>query len=264
MKCRICSAKTDIFDNTIIMGKYEATFSQCQECGFIQADNPYWLDESYAEPVSLSDVGMVRRTFLLAQVAIAVISVLLSRNGRYVDYGGGYGLFTRLMRDRGFDFSCFDKYCKNIFAPEFSVSENGEGMCEMVTAFEVMEHLADPLTEFSKMLSFSHNVLVTTELVPSNTPKLNDWWYYGVEHGQHISFYTINSLRILAARHHLFLATNGRNIHFFSKKNVNPTYFRTIISPAFSWAIRLIYPNGSLLESDFNRCRTKVLGNKVH
>lgn len=260
MECRICSARTDRFDDTLILRKYAATFSRCSGCGFIQADNPFWLEESYVEPVSCSDVGMVDRTIRLAQVAHAIIVLFLDKKKKFVDFGGGYGLFTRLMRDRGLDFFCYDKYCPNIFASQFSVTGNGDGGSEMVTAFEVLEHLTDPLAEFSKILSFSHNVLVTTELLSSVPPKLNAWWYYGVEHGQHISFYTLNSLQIIAARHGLFLATNGRNIHFFSKRPVPATHFRAVISPAGLWLFKLLRQNGSLLEKDFQSSRLGAKG----
>jgi hypothetical protein len=40
----------------------------------------------------------------------------IKKNGTFVDIGGGYGLLTRLMRDRGFDFYWKDPHCENIFA----------------------------------------------------------------------------------------------------------------------------------------------------
>ena len=255
MECRICSSRTAPFDAASVMGKYEATFSRCPQCGFIQADNPIWIHESYSKPVTWSDVGMVDRTLNLAQVTRAVIVVLLHRRGRFVDYGGGYGLFTRLMRDRGFDFYCFDKYCRNFFAPQFCVNEIGDGNFEMVTAFEVMEHLVDPLLQFTKMLSFSKNILVSTELVPAIPPKLNDWWYYGTEHGQHISFYTLASLQTIAEQNGVSLTTNGRNIHLFSRRKISSNIFKLITTPFFSRLINLVSRNGSLLGNDFQMCR---------
>jgi hypothetical protein len=40
--------------------------------------------------------------------------------------------------------------------------------------------------------------MFSTLLVPEPAPKLEDWWYYGLEHGQHIAFYTRKSLAVLA------------------------------------------------------------------
>jgi hypothetical protein len=262
MKCKICLEHAERFDSAMVLGKYLANFYRCQKCGFIQVDNPLWLIEAYIEPVNSSDVGMVDRTLRLSQLTNAVISVYFDRSGKFVDYGGGYGLFTRIMRDRGLDFFWYDKYCKNIFAPNYSVKDCSDVQFEMVTAFEVIEHLTNPLEEFSKMLTFSQNVLVTTELVPSVPPQINSWWYYGIDHGQHISFYTLNSLQAIAERFGLSLTTNGRNIHLFTKRKINPTCFKFIVFPAFTWIIKQMYRNCSLLEKDFQRNRMNTLRGK--
>ncbi len=37
----------------------------------------------------------------------------------FLDYAGGYGVFTRLMRDIGFDFYWHDPYTQNLFANGF-------------------------------------------------------------------------------------------------------------------------------------------------
>ncbi len=48
------------------------------------------------------------------------------------------------------------------------------------------------------MLNFSDNILFTTYLVPNSNPKPNEWWYYGPDHGQHVSLFTEKSLNLLA------------------------------------------------------------------
>jgi len=59
---------------------------------------------------------------------------------------------------------------------------------DVITAFEIFEHFVNPLEDLEKIFSISHNVIFSTELLPNPVPKPNEWWYYGLEHGQHISF----------------------------------------------------------------------------
>ncbi len=49
------------------------------------------------------------------------------------------------------------------------------------------------------MLKISRNILFTTTLLPSPMPQPGTWWYYGLEHGQHISFYSLETLQSIAA-----------------------------------------------------------------
>jgi hypothetical protein len=44
---------------------------------------------------------------------------MFDANNRFIDYGGGYGLFVRLMRDAGFDYYWFDKFCDNVLSKGF-------------------------------------------------------------------------------------------------------------------------------------------------
>jgi len=57
---------------------------------------------------------------------------------RGVDFGGGTGLLGTLMCERGFpEYETYDPY--------FGRSGVPRGRCNLVTAFEVMEHSRDPL-----------------------------------------------------------------------------------------------------------------------
>jgi len=48
---------------------------------------------------------------------------------------------------------------------------------ELVSAFEVFEHLVNPLEEIERMLRLSDSILFSTLLVPTPAPGLADWWY---------------------------------------------------------------------------------------
>ncbi len=50
-------------------------------------------------------------------------------------------MFVRLMRDNGFDFYRSDRQCENLFAKGFEASLDVSPSYELLTAFEVFEHL---------------------------------------------------------------------------------------------------------------------------
>ena len=121
---------------------------------------------------------------------------------------GGYGLLTRLMRDMGFDFYWLDPFAENFLARGFEYGDS-QRKPNVVTAFEVFEHLFDPLQEIEKIVKLSPNILFSTELLPIPTPKPLQWWYYGLEHGQHVSFYRKETLTRIAAKFGLRFYSSG-------------------------------------------------------
>jgi len=68
------------------------------------------------------------------------------------------------------------------------------------------------------MLRISKNIIFTTGLLPQDITKPHEWWYYGLKHSQHISFYSVNTLEFIAQKYGLNFLTNGR-IHLFSENN---------------------------------------------
>ena len=134
----------------------------------MQTEEPYWLAEAYGEALSGLDVGAVSRNLRLAATVQRVIRRCFNPSGYFVDYGGGAGLFVRLMRDAGFDFHWMDKYAANVFARGF---EAQPGRYEVLTAFEVFEHLSQPIPELEQMLACSRNLLFTTVLLPPEIPR---------------------------------------------------------------------------------------------
>jgi len=228
MKCKICAAEAVHFANARILDKYDIDYFQCQNCGFVQTEEPYWLEEAYTNVIANSDVGLVFRNTQFAKITSNIIFSVFTHDKKFVDYGGGYGLFVRMMRDAGFDFYWYDKYCQNIFAKgvEAEVAENRE--YELLTAFEVFEHFVNPLEEIPNLLKLSRNILFSTELLPENNPKPGEWWYYSLSDGQHIAIYTTKALSILAEQFGLNFYSNGANLHLITSKTIPPILFENL------------------------------------
>jgi hypothetical protein len=228
MNCKVCGGQSRFLFDGKILGKYDVKYYLCDSCGFLQIEDPYWLKEAYKESINLSDTGILSRNIHLSEITAAVLYLFFDRNGRYLDYAGGYGVLTRLMRDYGFDYYWHDRYTRNLFARGFEYCKE-VGKVDLVTAFEVFEHFTDPASELERILALSRNILFSTELLPPKIPKPGEWWYYGPEHGQHVSFYSYTSLLRLAGKHKLRLCSNGKNVHLLTDNAIPGSLFFAVV-----------------------------------
>lgn len=247
--CKICSEKVELLGEGTILQKYKIKYFQCSVCGFVQTEDSYWLNESYSDAINRTDVGLISRNLLYSRVVKSILNFFFNKKARFIDYGAGYGLFVRMMRDFGFDFYWHDIYCENIFAKDFTASDSER--FEVLTAFEVFEHLNDPSEELDKMLEYSDSILFSTELFPASAPKPGHWWYYGLDHGQHIAIYSKRSLEILAAKRGLYFYSNGKNLHLFTKKKISSSIFKVVANLKIGYTLSYLYNNHSLLDGDF-------------
>jgi len=111
------------------------------------------------------------------------------------------------------------------FVRGFEAPEPLTGPVEAVTVFEVFEHLTNPTEEMKKLSAITSFLIFSTHPVPEPAPKLEDWWYYGLEHGQQIPFYTRKGLELLAKEFGCEFATNGAALDVLSRKQVSPDFF---------------------------------------
>ncbi len=224
MRSKITGGETTKIFTCQVLGKYSVDYFRCDETGFIQTQEPYWLEESYSDAISELDIGLVQRNLSTREITVAVIDGWFNRKASYVDYGGGYGLFVRLMRDQGYDFYRVDPYCVNLFAKSFDWNPESAARVELLTAWEVFEHLSEPMAELQAMLAYSRSLLFSTELVPDKEIRSpSDWWYFIPETGQHVSLHTRKSLEYLAAKNNLQFYSNGCNLHLMTERKIgNP------------------------------------------
>jgi hypothetical protein len=259
MNCNICSHPSALFGQARIINKYDISYYQCGNCGFVQTETPYWLDEVYQEAINQSDVGLVGRNLAQSKLTRSLITAFFSGNGQFVDYGGGYGLFVRLMRDKGFHFYRYDKYCDNLFAEGFDALPESTPEYELVTAFELFEHVADPISEMGEILQFSRSIFFSTSLLPVHAPRPGEWWYYGLEHGQHVSIYTQRALQLLAEKFNLNFYTDGASYHLLTEKKISSRLFRLAVRYKVAVLVDSFYKRPSLLAADYER----ITGHKL-
>jgi hypothetical protein len=226
----------------------------------VQTEEPYWLGESYSRAITSTDVGLVERNVLLARHTKYLLWVFLEKGrGRHLDFGGGYGLFTRMMRDQGFDFRHSDEYCQNLFARDFEANLDDGTAYDLLTAFEVLEHLRNPKEAVGSMLARARNMFFSTVLLPRDCPAPGTWWYYGIEHGQHVGFFTRRSLEILAEIHGKWFYSNGDNLHLFWDREIG--WKQRYLFPKNRWVERfdLFFRRPSMVQADYRIALERAL-----
>lgn len=213
----------------VILNRYNVTYFVCNACGLLQTEPPYWLDEAYTEAIAICDTGLVSRNVSMSRKLAPLLYFLMDKKGRYLDVAGGYGVLTRLMRDIGFDFYWSDPYCTNILAKGFE--HNPGDSFSAITAFEVLEHVQEPVSFIADNLKMANasTIIFSTELYEGNPPGPEDWWYYALPSGQHVSFYKRSTLEAIARKLSLNLYSTG-NFHMLTSKTINALMFRLMVS----------------------------------
>jgi 2-polyprenyl-6-hydroxyphenyl methylase/3-demethylubiquinone-9 3-methyltransferase len=191
-------------------------YRRCQVCGLVFSDSfDDWsdadfeariynetyveVDPDYVEIRPNNCATLVANTFGAAAGALDVL-----------DYGGGSGIFAARLREQGFrSATTYDA-----FAPAFR--ERPQRRFNLVTCFETLEHMADPVrgaADIVDLLDEDGLVLFSTLVQPANFEAVGlKWPYVGPRNG-HITLHTRQSLARLFARFGLAMASFDDNIH---------------------------------------------------
>jgi len=191
MNCPICSSKSEIYGKGVVLNKYEISYFRCSRCGFINTEKPYWLDEAYGRVVSDNQKFRAQQN---VPIVISYIKEQLDPKGFYLDYGcARNAYFVEIMRKYCFKFVGYDKYEKVLDQYKGKLSRQ----FEMITSWEVFEHLPNPKEVVSEMLQYTNVIMIGTQRVQLNNPPKLNWNYFSRPSGRHISFYTMESFGIL-------------------------------------------------------------------
>jgi 2-polyprenyl-3-methyl-5-hydroxy-6-metoxy-1,4-benzoquinol methylase len=227
-RCPICDSRQEFSFKAEVLKKYSVDYLLCAECGLLQTEDPYWLEEAYNNSINDSDTGLVSRNISISKKLSTLLYFCFDRKARYLDVAGGYGMLTRLMRDIGFDFYWHDVFSENLLAKGFEKC-NATKPFEAITAFEVLEHVINPLEFIKDSLNDggSSTFIFSTELFQGVPPQATKWWYYSLETGQHISFFQVKTLQTIAKVLSLRLYSKN-NIHMLTDKNFRQQSFELI------------------------------------
>ena len=189
-------------------------YRRCEECGFVFTEAfDSWSIQEFAEHIyndGYTAVDPEYDSIRPRNSARFVAGALAASRERItiLDYGGGHGLLARTLRDVGFRAESWDPFVEGGVPPS--------RVYEVITLFEVMEHLPDPtqtVAEIARLLAPGGMVLFSTLLQPEDmaTQGLN-WWYAGPRNG-HISLYSAEALRRLFATHGMTVQSYSAGLH---------------------------------------------------
>lgn len=242
--CPICKAACSLLDVVDLnksceelRGKYLALaeipiyYALCAKCGFCFAPELHtWPLDKFSEAIYNNDYVLVDPDYIEARPRanagmLRSIFASLPATVRHLDYGGGNGELVRLLRESNWQSVSYDPFVDRRTSP----TQLGE--FELVTAFEVFEHVPDVqklMSDLRSLLSKDGLVMFSTLLSDGNihpSQRLS-WWYASPRNG-HISLFSRKSLAILAQECGFNFGSFSDGFHVFF--NAVPTWASHII-----------------------------------
>jgi hypothetical protein len=231
MNCKICNSKTELFLNSYVFDQsFLIDYFKCTKCDFIQTQEPTWLDRAYSDAIAPLDIGLIGRNRAFSDLTEKLLLTFFDNEKTFVDFGAGYGVFVRMMRDKGFNFRWFDTHCENLFAKNFEENDLSKKV-DVFTAFEVLEHLPNPIEQLAPLLENCNTFIFSTDITYRKQSDFNNWWYRAPYSGQHVSFYTEESLNVLAKTFDKYFYTNGTDFHFITSKQIDKSLVHDFFFP---------------------------------
>ncbi len=202
--CRICGgALRPAFTGTVL-GDVAVTYYVCADCHSLILPQPHWLERAYG-PLAVPDpdYGLLQRTLFVHATLRRMRSVgLLPQQCRSLDHGAGAGALVRLLLDHGFDAWGYEPIATPLFAAERIGRELPPGSFDLITSIEVAEHVRDPVETLCRLraaLAPRGILVLSTELFDERRHD-GSWQYLAPAHGQHITLFSRDGLRVAAEK----------------------------------------------------------------
>lgn len=197
-------------------------YSQCETCQFTFANEfRSWSENEFLEKIYNAQYAAIDPDFLEIRPQESLQLLKLQFAGkesqiRHLDYGGGNGRLSQLLRQSGWSSQTYDPFSGQ------KVSLDDLGKFNLITAFEVFEHVADVanlMRNLDAALDDVGLILFSTftsdqNIIPNT--RLN-WWYAAPRNG-HISLYSSLSLKMLGQKHGFHFGSFNNALHCYWRK----------------------------------------------
>ncbi len=198
-------------------------YRRCDACGFlfteafddwspeallkyIYNDDYVLVDPDYVVVRPTNNAGVVAKAFEGARAELSIL-----------DYGGGSGLFARLLVERGFRAATYDPFSA------FSARPQAISSFELDYLFpRLSEQCRVPhnkiVADMNGMLAAEGVILFSTLTQPANFAELGlRWWYVAPRNG-HVSLYSQRGLTILFEKHGMQIVSFSEVFHMAFRK----------------------------------------------
>jgi hypothetical protein len=232
--CKVCGGDAALFDVVDFNKSADRTqyprgligvpviYRRCNRCdfiftGFFDAFTPsQWTQYVYNRAYVDVDPDYLERRPRLNFLMIT--SLLSGMRDQIVglDYGGGSGETTELLRKAGWNFDTLDPFGAT------SLRSENEGAYNFCSAIEVLEHLTDPVGALAQIVSRTNNgrllILIGTVIHDGVvTPETRLSWWYAAPRNGHISLYSRKAMRWLARRFELDYVSITKGTHLLTR-----------------------------------------------
>jgi len=191
----------------------------CDECGFCFAPELCtWSRTEFAEKIYNDEYARVDPDYNDNRPRINAENLFNMFDAHkqsiiHLDYGGGDGLLSHILRTHGFKSTSYDPFVDSKADLKKSCKYN------LITAFEVFEHVPSVPTLMRTLTSLlaDEGVILFSTLLSDGyierSKRLN-WWYAAPRNG-HISLYAQRTLSLLAVYYNLNFASFSNGFHVF-------------------------------------------------
>lgn len=194
-------------------------YARCGNCGFCFAPEfAAWTPEEFEARIYNDEYALVDPDYSQARPrenAAYLISMLGDRASaiKHLDYGGGSGVLAQVLREADWQSASYDPFADR------SMGVEQLGRFDLITAFEVFEHVPDVnelMSNLRALLAPSGLVFFSTFLSDGNIhPQQRLAWWYASPRNGHISLFSSRSLEILAEEYGLNFGSFSKNNHIF-------------------------------------------------
>ncbi len=197
-------------------------YALCETCGFcFSPDMCQWSTDDFSAHVYNDDYKLVDPDYEVDRPTAnaAFVSSLfpgMTPDIRHLDYGGGNGQMASILRSQGGSCVSYDPFADGARDPM------ALGPFDLITAFEVFEHVTDVGALMSRLVSLraEDGIILFSTLTSDghiHAHQRLDWWYASPRNG-HISLFSKTSLSVLATRYSFNFGTLAEGVHVFWKK----------------------------------------------
>lgn len=233
--CPICKSKSDIIDVVDFNKSCEENrgkflplsgvpiyYYQCESCEFTFApefqswsENDF-LNKIYNDKYIEIDPDYVDNRPKSNSILLKKMFDGQKNDIKHLDYGGGNGKLSELLRQDSWNSHSYDPF------PQNDTSIESLGSYDLITAFEVFEHVPDVnnlMKNLNKLMSPNSLLLFSTLLLDGNVIKNHRlcWWYASPRNG-HVSLFSKKSLLKLGNNYNLKFGSFNNGFHCYVKQ----------------------------------------------